>query len=295
MTRVEDKKDNAAVQDSKRISQSRNTESSNNRSNILTPTKIPFNSVLDQTKSRSSDSNFKESLNKPSESNTRTATEHAVRETRYERDGKESRKDTKHKEKDKGVEENKEERGASKALRAKTAEKKVVARSATGQRGKQSDTSGGGRETMTQGKGEKGKTYGEILDKSLTKKGSAKPGDVATAQGSFTSKMSAAKAAEASAAAQVFPKQVLDQIVQYIRVMTTREGKKEMEIHLHEKIFRGLRIKVSSADGKIHTTLMAQSSEALELLKANRGLLAKHLEEKGIDIEGIDVILLGDS
>lgn len=90
----------------------------------------------------------------------------------------------------------------------------------------------------------------------------------------------------------VFTKALLDQIVQYVRVLTKTNGEKEIDVSLHEKVFKGLRLRVSMRDSKAEVNFLTPSEEVRELFLAHRADLEKTLGEKGIDVRRINVIMI---
>lgn len=294
MTRIDDnRKNEQALREQRRVADSKATEQSRNRSDPMNATRIPFDTVLAQTK-QAKTQNFSDHLGKPSESKDQTVTEQGIREASREGEDKSRSREDRLRNKDHDGDKIKDEAASSTkdSLKAKEAERKVISRAAT-QEHRQRGESGEHKESLMQGGRQKGQKGLIATDQSLKrdtalKTGAFVPGEAPGATRSF----SGIQTTQATQAPATLPKAVLDQIVQYVRLMSLPDGKKEMEIQLHEKIFKGLRLKVALSDGKLTTTLMTGSEEARALLEANKGLLASHLSEKGIDIQGIDVILL---
>ncbi|MDO8461911.1 MAG: flagellar hook-length control protein FliK [Deltaproteobacteria bacterium] len=285
MSRI-DNRDNPVLRDQRKIDLSRSTQ----RTDTAKPVKNPFETVLSETKSRLSPD--PQSPESNLEGAKRGATEQAVRETTREHEGKDQEK--KFKERERQVEEKKSDHsGDTKGVKAKIAEKKVIARSALTGRS-QKDTTGGGRESMTQGD-KKGKSFGEVMSRSLLKKSATTKGETVAASSPFKTKMAEGLTAKAPSAATVLSKAVMDQIVQYVRIMIKPGGQKEMEVALHQKIFRGLKVRVSSTGGKVKATLVTSSSEDRKVFESNRQALHQSLAEKGIEVETIDVIMTSTS
>ncbi|MDO8644506.1 MAG: flagellar hook-length control protein FliK [bacterium] len=292
MSRIdENNRENPAVREQQKVRPSEGAQSSVARSNPSNTNAVPFRTVLENTQSQQKTS-YSPTDSSRNEGTKDRATEQAVRETYRDADSKQREKETRSREKERDSDSKpKDGELMTTAQKAKVAEKMVVARSEVNKH-PQKDTSGGGRESMTQGGKKKPQTFGELIRSRLNQKGVEKKGmeSVTTAQGGFQVKMASAAAVQTAQA--VLPKQVMDQIVQYVLLMTRPDGKKEMEVRLNEKIYRGLKLRVSqTSGGKVHTTLMTSSEESRRLFESNRDLLKKHLAEKGIEIEEIDVIL----
>ncbi len=82
---------------------------------------------------------------------------------------------------------------------------------------------------------------------------------------------------------------VLNQLVQYVRVGINRMGDKEIQIDLHEQIFKGLKLRVTSHEGKVDVHFMAADSKTRTLFEKNRDSIRDALEKKGILVEDIRV------
>lgn len=175
--------------------------------------------------------------------------------------------------------------------RAKEAEKRVVARGATGERRQEGHGEGGRQAGGGLSQGKKGKDFmtGPEL-KGLRR------GETAEKKAMFTVEMQAARTAASLGAKQktptTLPKALLDQIVQYCRLVTKTDGDKEFDIQLHEEVFKGLRLKVALEKGKIQATFVTSSQEIQRLFLARKSALRQALAEKGIDVASINVIMV---
>ncbi len=88
------------------------------------------------------------------------------------------------------------------------------------------------------------------------------------------------------------PKQVLDQIVQYVRVGLNKDLNKEIQVDLSEKIFKGLSLRVSSNRGLIQVSFLTGNAEVRRLFEASKNQIAQELKQKGIQVEKIQVQFL---
>ncbi|MBI1910175.1 MAG: flagellar hook-length control protein FliK [Deltaproteobacteria bacterium] len=283
MTRINDyPKDNPAVRDQKKIDISKSPSRSNDPARSV---KTPFETFLTESKSRLSPDQHSSD---PNLDTKKGATEQAIREASRDREGKDQERKFKERDRDRSAK-REEKPSEITGQKAKVAEKKVIARSAlTGKT--QRDTTGGGRESMSQGQ-KKGRSFGEIISRSLVKKPEGKLSPVGQGPSSFSLKASGEVKPTPGTNPTQLSKEVLDQIVQYVRILTKPGGEKEMEVALHQNIYRGLKLKVSSAQGKLRATFTTSSSEVRQLFESNRKVLQAALAQKGIEVEGIDVIM----
>jgi len=82
---------------------------------------------------------------------------------------------------------------------------------------------------------------------------------------------------------------VLNQLVQYVRIGINKMGDKEIQIDLHEKIFRGLKMRVTSREGKVGVHFMAADAQTRSVFEKNKDQIRDALEKKGILVEDIRV------
>lgn len=98
-------------------------------------------------------------------------------------------------------------------------------------------------------------------------------------------------AAKSSPVPKTIPQRVLDQIVSYARISSKKDGETEMELALHEEIFKGLRMRITSKNGKIKATFVTSSRDVRELFLTEKHVLQRELTENGLVVEGINVII----
>lgn len=181
--------------------------------------------------------------------------------------------------------------------RAKEAEHRVIGRASVSERrshgeGKGSAGQGG---PGTGGQGRRGRAEAAFLTGSSAKKIG---GNALSRMDAFqtllesVSGRSLPRADKASKLPPIFNKALLDQIVRYCRVVTKTDGEKEIELELNEKIFQGLRLRVSSKDGEMLATFETRSPEAHALFQAHKNDLKQVLQEKGIAVRSINVIMV---
>ncbi len=181
-------------------------------------------------------------------------------------------------------------RDGDSGLHAKLAEKKVMARHALSQGGHQGQDKGSGKGGHQSGR-EQPKNFAGLL-RSKAVSGQEKLGKADKAVATFS--LTTLKKMElANEQLQVMPKglskQAMDQIVQYVRLMTRVDGQKEMEISLHEKVFQGLKLRVTLIQGKIEATFLTQSVDVQKFFQSQTGEIREALSKKGIAINGLSV------
>jgi flagellar hook-length control protein FliK len=90
---------------------------------------------------------------------------------------------------------------------------------------------------------------------------------------------------------QTLPKPVVDQIAQYVQLVVRKDGEKELDITLHEKVFRGLRLRAAVVRGKVEATFLTSNPEVRDLFNSQKVALRQALAEKGFDVREIHVIM----
>lgn len=88
---------------------------------------------------------------------------------------------------------------------------------------------------------------------------------------------------------QKIPPQVLDHIVQHIRVGLNKNLDKEIQIDLSEKVFRGLSLKVALKDGQLQITFLTASPDVRRLFNSSKLEIRESLKNKGYGVEFIKV------
>ncbi|GEM_PF-3106609 len=273
------------------------------------PEKSRFEKVLEET-SQNSEASFNSNID-----TAPTEIKDAVKAvaSQQERFGKE--KDTKNEfqkrldEKESGKNESKSRHaGDSQAPRAKEAEKRVVGRESLSERGHHGSGRQGGHGEGGTGHGKQGNKGMSFTMSSKDMKGLQKGNTRGTSQKEFTLETTAgaqgqgplgSKAIDPKVVAnpllKALPKALLDQLVQYCRLVTKTDGDKEMDMQLHESIFKGLRLRVSMVQGRVAATFITQSSEIKSYFEAHKSEIEKELSEKGIEVQSIHVIIQATS
>ena len=141
------------------------------------------------------------------------------------------------------------------------------------------------------GKGSEGGPDSKRGEKALlkTKKWSATDTRVQDGIKQFGKQLQAAMSKAGNAVPKTISQEVLNQLVQYVRLGLSREGGKEIELQLHEKVFKGLRLRLSSNHGKVEVHFMAATAEVRELFTREASRIKGELIAKGVAVETIQV------
>ncbi|MFA5811909.1 MAG: hypothetical protein WC956_06225, partial [bacterium] len=202
---------------------------------------------------------------------SKTVTEQAIQESakRQDRDTDERKKDEGEKDK-KGETGQKGEQGSSKQI-----DQRVVGKGTMRQGGGSGGGSGkeGGFES---GMGRRS------LSKQLSKAGARSvPIDL---QSKFASRLAQAARGPDAAQQAALTQQALQKLVQYVRIGINRAGEKEIQVDLHEKIFRGLKLRVTSKGGKIGVHFKTADIRGREVFEKNSDAIKRALAAKGIEV-----------
>ena len=204
--------------------------------------------------------------------NQENATREGAREIikKQEHKGDESKDKEKERGKDKG--------GGERKADAKVAEQRVVARGSL----KDGRGSGGGGQGF-QGGGYGGGQRGRKGTAAELVKAGAK-GLPADLKSRFIQKLKSTMGQDPAKLSQ----EILNQLVAYVKIGINKKGKKEIMIDLHEKIYKGLKLKVTSEkDGKVSVHLLTANSKTRSVFKREQSSIKKALEDKGIEVDDI--------
>lgn len=263
--------------------------------------KSPFEQLLDQTTQQIDP--FFGGLQNPHA--TKTATQEAVRAVVPQKERfsqKEGKDDFEKKSKEKETDREELKTGSTHGAevpRAKVAEKRVIGRgsaegeghSGGGQKGGQGQSSLG-----QEGREKRGpKLFFSPAPDLKTGPRRASFQDAVRNQFQLETQMARIAAntvVEKPKTPQVLSKAALDQMVRYCRLVTKVGGDKEIDMQLHEEVYKGLRLRVSLVKGKIAATFLTESRDVRDLFLAQRGEIQKALSEKGIEVGAIEVTMV---
>jgi hypothetical protein len=149
------------------------------------------------------------------------------------------------------------------------------------------------QDTGADSQNKEGKQFGggshQALDQASLQKANLKNTAQAPAPSPMqASIMTGASAMESAQAAKELPKALLDQIVQYVTIKRGKGLDDEIQIQLNDKIFQGLRIKVTSHQGEeVSVEFIVPNRSVEETFKNEREKIAIALGEKGVDLRDI--------
>lgn len=265
--------------------------------------KSPFEKVLDQTTQRHDP--FFGNLHNPQA--TETATREAVRAVAPQKEKPRSKEEFKKKfdEKETDQDERKSSRSrSSDAPQAKVAEKRVIARSAVSDQrhqgsGGDKGGSAGGKGSFgqnQQGKGDRRGDKGFVPMAPEVEAGGLRAEVNESVRSPFVLEAQMARVAATSIPRPLRPellnKALIDRLVQYCRLVTKVDGDKEIDMQLHEEVFKGLRLRLALVKGKVATTFVTRSPEVRDLFLAQKGAIQQALEEKGIEVASVEVTMV---
>ena len=157
---------------------------------------------------------------------------------------------------------------------AKIAEQKVVGKGTykdnQGDRDGQSQGFGGGRRSRKGLEGKLMKAGARGLPLDLKSKFAQKLKD---AFGKDTPKLS---------------QEVINKIIQFVKVRINKEGEKEIELELSDKIFKGLKLKVATkGKGKVVVHLKTKNSKTRSIFEKEKSSIREALSKRGIQVDDI--------
>ena len=205
---------------------------------------------------------------------SKVTTERAIRQVLKQEDrrGEDRRRD------DDERDEGRDSRSKGKQSNGKVAGQKVVAKGTLKQ---SSSGAGGGRGSFGQALGRK--SMARVLTKAGVK---SIPIDLQTR---FAARLAQAmKGATAAEQAQLSQK-ILNLLVQYVRVGINKKGEKEIQVDLHEQIFRGLKLRVIARNGKVAVHFKTSDTQGRRALEGNTSAIRDALSKKGIEVDEIVV------
>jgi len=159
---------------------------------------------------------------------------------------------------------------------AKTAQERVVSKQNL------KDDRGGSRGGSGGRGGFEGRRGSESVRKGL-QKGMQGP---ALLKAQFAKRLAGAmKGSEAA-----FSQQVLNQIVGKVRLLMNSDEEKEVRLELHEKYFKGLKMRVASkGKGRVTIHFITADSETREIFQNQQDAIKKALGRKGIEVADFSV------
>ncbi|MFH0800472.1 MAG: flagellar hook-length control protein FliK [Pseudomonadota bacterium] len=234
---------------------------------VRTPPKdADFNKILERSRLASNPT-------QTTQPQSKTVTEEAIREAARhdERHGEDRRRDE---DDGKG---RRDSRQKGERAEARFAGHKVMSKAQTKQHGGSDGSRQGGYGTA--GRRELSRALSRSAAKSV-------PVDL---QGKFAAKLESSLKGADAAHQPAITQQILNKIVQYVRIGINRKGEKEMQMDLHENVFRGLKLRVTSRDGKVSVHFRTADKKGRAVFEKNAGAIRDALQKKGIEVDEIIV------
>lgn len=255
------------MDESKKVDQSRQDrlqDMTKERPRPVRPQETEFDKLLDRSRMAGQ-------LGPQAQSQSKTLGEEAVREaTRHQDQGQERRRD------DEDRRDGQDNRQRGDRSEGKTVEGKVIAK------GKLKQDSGGAGGGSREGFG--AATGRRSLSRDLSRAGARSlPIDL---HSKFAGRLS--KAMEQSQTHQAgLTQQVLNKIVQFVRIGLNRKGQKEIQLELSERIFRGLKLRVVDHEGKVGVYFQTRDPRGKKIFEENADAIRDALAKKGIEVDEI--------
>ncbi len=177
--------------------------------------------------------------------------------------------------------------------KAKEAEQRVVSKEGRGGQSQSHSGQGGQQGAGQQSKGQsQSQAKGQPEKATQQQQAKEAPKSFVNQAAATTSETSGTTQTAASAPLpKAIPQRILDQIVSYARLVTRKGGETEMELALRDEVFKGLRMRISTKNGKISATFVTSSKDVRDLFNNEKRALNHELTEKGLAVESIDVIM----
>jgi len=105
-----------------------------------------------------------------------------------------------------------------------------------------------------------------------------------------TGKSNAAAEVKRTRKAREIPQELLDKLVQEVRVGVNAAGKTEMQIDLKEGVLQGMQLKVTSENGKVSCTFVGGDAHAKNLVESSEQRLSRALDKVGLQLESLKVV-----
>ncbi len=93
----------------------------------------------------------------------------------------------------------------------------------------------------------------------------------------------------------VIPTQVMEDIVQDVRLGVNEMGAAEFQFDLKSDTLDGLKLKISTQDGQVYATFIAENVHVKDTIDQGAQELIRALQDKGLQVANIQVSVGGDS
>lgn len=96
-------------------------------------------------------------------------------------------------------------------------------------------------------------------------------------------------------AAPVVPPQMMEQIVQDVRLGINAQGLAEFQFDLKSDVLEGLKLKISTKDGQVSATFIAENIHVKEAIDQGAQELIQALQDRGLEVANLQVNVGSDS
>lgn len=94
---------------------------------------------------------------------------------------------------------------------------------------------------------------------------------------------------------KTLPPQMVEQIVQDVRLGINEHGLAEFQFDLKSDVLDGLKLKISTKDGQVYATFIAENVHVKDTIDQSAQELVKALQNKGLDVANIQVSIASDN
>ncbi len=94
---------------------------------------------------------------------------------------------------------------------------------------------------------------------------------------------------------KTIPPQMVEQIVQDVRLGINEHGLAEFQFDLKSDVLDGLKLKISTKDGQVYATFIAENVHVKDTIDQSAQELVKALQNKGLDVANIQVSIASDN
>ncbi|MFH1810898.1 MAG: hypothetical protein ABIJ09_19310 [Pseudomonadota bacterium] len=88
---------------------------------------------------------------------------------------------------------------------------------------------------------------------------------------------------------QEIPQEILDKLVEEVRVGVNENGQSEFQIDLKDGVLQGMSLKVTAENGKVNCQFIGGDNSAKNFIESSQGALARALEGKGLSLDRLSV------
>ncbi|MBN2359073.1 MAG: hypothetical protein JXR83_06440 [Deltaproteobacteria bacterium] len=110
------------------------------------------------------------------------------------------------------------------------------------------------------------------------------------AQPAETAKGNAATEVKRTRRPREIPQELLDKLVEEVRVGVNAAGQSEFQIDLKQGVLQGMSLRVTSNNGKVSCTFVGGDNHARNLIESSEQRLSRALDKVGLQLESLKVV-----